>query len=204
MKPDAPPTDAGSLMTRLDSYIDRVDLDALFGRKAPLEVEVGTGDGGFLLTRAGQHPERNFIGIERLLGRMRKLDRKGRRAGFTHLRLLRLEAGYVLKYLLPAASVVVLHIYFPDPWPKKRQRKNRLIQVPFGSVVADVLEPGGCVFVRTDDLDYFEQMCEVFDGLATLRRVETPLELAELKTEFERDFERRGIQGLKAGWRKDP
>ena len=191
-----------SLIVHLDSYVERIDLGALFGRVAPLEVEVGTGDGGFLLARATLHPGRNFLGIERLLGRMRKLDRKGRRAGLANLRLLRLEAGYVLQYLLPPASVSVLHLYFPDPWPKKRQRKNRLIQLPFGPVVANVLAPGGCVYVRTDDADYFAQMCEVFDSLEGVKRVETPEEILGTKTEFERDFEARGIRGLKGGWQR--
>ena len=79
----------------------------------------------------GGIPDRNFIGVERLLGRIRKLDRKGRRAGLTNLRGVQIESSYFLQYLLPPRSASVLHIYFPDPWPKKKHRKYRLINESF-------------------------------------------------------------------------
>ena len=88
----------------LPSIVERVELVRLFPTLQPLEVELGSGDGSFLVEYARLHPERNFIGVERLLGRMRKLDRKGRRAGLGNLRGVRIESSYFIEYLLPANS----------------------------------------------------------------------------------------------------
>ena len=118
---------APSLIYALPSILERLDLAQLFSRDQPLEVELGSGDGSFPAEYARRHPERNFIGVERLLGRIRKMDRKGRRAGLTNLRAVRIEASYFLEYLLPRQAAVALHVYFPDPWPKHKHRRHRLI-----------------------------------------------------------------------------
>lgn len=136
----------------------------MFAVPRPLEVELGSGDGSFLLAWAAAHPGRNFIGIERLLGRIRKLDRRGRREGLENLRGLRIEAAYALEYLLPPESVEALHVYFPDPWPKRRHHKNRLINEAFPGLAYRVLRAGGVVHLRTDDAAYFERMRVVFEG----------------------------------------
>ena len=88
----------------LTSILDRIELARLFSKPQPLEVELGSGDGSFLAEYAARHPERNFIGVERLLGRLRKLDRKGRRAGLANLRGVRIESAYFLEYT-PAAAL---------------------------------------------------------------------------------------------------
>src|SRR5882762_11394232 len=90
-----------SLIIRPESYVERLASAALFQTVQPLEIELGSGDGSFLLEWARRHPERNFIGVERLLGRLRKLDRKARRAGLDNLRGVRIESSYFLEYLLP-------------------------------------------------------------------------------------------------------
>ena len=140
----------------------------IFFPSQPLEVELGSGDGSFLVEYARRHPGHNFIGVERLLGRIRKLDRKGRRAGFTNLRGVRLECSYFLEYLLPPGSVVALHVYFPDPWPKRRHWVRRLINGRFPILARQALAPGGTVYLRTDDGDYFRQMVTVFDAMPRL------------------------------------
>jgi len=117
-----------SLIYTLPSIIERIDLAMLFPRQQPLEVELGSGDSSFLVEYAQQNAGRNFLGVERLLGRIRKLDRKGRRAELANLRGVRIESAYFLEYLLPPHSAVALHIYFPDPWPKRKHRRNRLIR----------------------------------------------------------------------------
>ncbi len=142
---------------------------ALFPKPQPLEVELGCGDASFLVEYARRHPERNFIGVERLLGRIRKLDRKGRRAGLANLRGVRIESSYFLQYLLPPRSASALHIYFPDPWPKKKHRKHRLINERFPALARAALAPGGAVYLRTDDADYFQQMTEVFGASRDFR-----------------------------------
>jgi tRNA (guanine-N7-)-methyltransferase len=182
-----------SLFYEPASYVDRLDPGNMFGTGQPLEVEIGCGDGGFLARYAALHPERNFIGIERLKGRLGKLDRRGRREGLGNVRLMRIEAGYFVEYLLPPVSVEAVHIYFPDPWPKKRHHKNRLIQPPFVKSLGRALRPGGCVFLRTDDAEYFAQMREVFGGDPGFRPVETPADLKAVITDFEGEFNRQGI-----------
>ena len=115
-----------SLLHEFKSVTEPLRLEKLFpaSKEAqPAELEIGCGDGGFLLEWATRHPKKKFLGIERLLGRIRKLDKKGRRANLTNLRLLRIEARYVLQHLLPAAAFEAVHIYFPDPWPKDKHRR---------------------------------------------------------------------------------
>ena len=189
-----------SLIYDLPSIVERVDLTKLFSKLRPLEVELGCGDASFLVELARRHPESNFIGVERLLGRLRKLDRKGGRAGLTNLRGVRIESAYFLEYLLPPHSVLALHIYFPDPWPKKKHRKHRLINERFPELVRAALVPGGVVYLRTDDEDYFEQMTGVFGANGEFEPKETPAELAELLTDFEKGFRERGIQTLRTAY----
>ena len=192
--------DACNLIFTLRSIVEPLDLAELFPKKQPLEVELGCGDASFLIEYARRHPERNFIGVERLLGRMRKLDRKGRRASLVNLRGVRIESSYFLQYLLPAHTAPALHVYFPDPWPKKKQQKIRLVNGSFPALARRALTPGGVVYLRTDDADYFQRMTEVFGADRNFQQIETPAELVELPTDFERDFNSRGIQTLRAAY----
>ena len=137
-----------------------------------------------------------------MLGRIRKLDRKGRRLGLTNLSGIRIESAYLLEYLLPKNCAVALHIYFPDPWPKRKHRRNRLINERFTQLAHQVLVPGGIVYLRTDDQDYFEQMQSVFGGSPLFRPVETPEELSAVVTDFEKNFNARGIGTLRAAYRR--
>src|SRR5687767_206155 len=86
------------------SYVERLPVHTLFSSAQELEIELGSGDGSFLAAWAALNPQRNFLGVERLLGRLRKTERKARRAGLWHLRLLRIEAGYFLEYMVPPQS----------------------------------------------------------------------------------------------------
>ena len=190
-----------SLLYTLPSIVERIDLAKLFPRAQPLEVELGSGDGSFLAEYARLHPEHNFIGVERLLGRLRKLDRKGRRAGLTNLRGVRLECSYFLEYLLPPGAAAALHIYFPDPWPKRKHRRHRLINERFPALAGQALAPAGTVYLRTDDEDYFQQMIAVFAADPAFGLTETPGDLTALLTDFEKDFHARGVRTLRAAYR---
>lgn len=192
---------APTLLHQLTSIVERLDVAALFPRAQSLEVELGSGDGSFLVNYAKLHPERNFLGVERLLGRLRKLDRKGRRAGLSNLRGLRIESSYFLEYLMPRQSITALHVYFPDPWPKRKHRKNRLINTRFTEIASQALVPGGIVYLRTDDADYFSQMTSVFDANPAFQPAETPSELSAVVTDFERNFHARGVATLRAAYR---
>jgi tRNA (guanine-N7-)-methyltransferase len=191
-----------NLVVELRSIVRPLDLAELFPTPQRLEVELGCGDASFLADYAQRHPDRNFIGIERLLGRIRKLDRKGRRSGLTNLRGVQIESSYFLQYLLPRHSASVLHVYFPDPWPKKKHHKHRLINESFPRLAGESLAPGGVVYLRTDDQDYFAQMTAVFGASAEYQPVETPAELAGVVTDFEREFHARGVGTLRAAYQK--
>ena len=103
---------------------------------------------------------------------------------------------------MPADSVSALHVYFPDPWPKRKHRRHRLINERFPQLVQRVLEPGGMVYLRTDDADYFSQMLGVFDGSKHFVSTQTPEVLSSLSTDFERDFVARGISTLRAAYQR--
>jgi len=181
------------LIYELPSILERIDLTKLFRVPQPLVVELGCGDASFLLDYAKANPQWNFIGVERLLGRVKKIDRKGRRLGLTNLRGIRIESGYFLEYLLPRHSAEALHIYFPDPWPKMKHRRHRFINERFPTLAKQALKPHGMVHLRTDDNDYFEQMLRVFAEDRRFQKVTTPVDLLGLKTDFEADFNARGI-----------
>jgi tRNA (guanine-N7-)-methyltransferase len=201
MQAAAAPT-ALTLVYKLTSIVERLDLARLFPVAQPLEIELGSGDGSFLVNYAKLHTEQNFLGVERLLGRLRKVDRKALRAGLVNLRGLRIESAYFLEYLLPPQSASALHIYFPDPWPKRKHRPNRLINARFTALARQALTPGGVVYLRTDDADYFAQMAAVFAANAAFGPAETPAGLSAVVTDFERNFNARGVATLRAAYRK--
>lgn len=181
--------------------VRRIDLSSAFGNPRPVELELGCGDGSFLLQWAARNPDRNFLGVERLKGRVTKIDRKGRRAGLANLRGLRLEATYVLEWMIPAGSLAAIHVYFPDPWPKTRHHKRRLIQAPFTELAARALAPGGVLYLRTDHVEYFAQMEEVMQAAAKFERVAESPALLAVKTDFEVDFNAEGKPTNHSAWR---
>ena len=190
-----------ALLHDFQSITEPLRLEGLFPAAQPAELEIGCGDGGFLLQMAQQHPDRNFLGVERLLGRIRKLSKKGQNASLTNLRLLRLEGRYVMKYLLPEKAFEAIHVYFPDPWPKDRHARHRLIDGEFPQTAARLLKKVGVVHLRTDDVTYFKQMKTVFCAHGGFNEKETPDELAARVTEFEVEFNSQGKPTNRASWR---
>jgi tRNA (guanine-N7-)-methyltransferase len=192
-----------SVIYRPRCWVERLPLSVMFAQAQPLEVELGSGDGSFLAQWAVACPGRNFLGVERLLGRLRKLDRKAQRAGLANLRVMRIEAAYFLEFLLPPHSVSALHVYFPDPWPKRKHRRHRLINDRFPELASRVLVRQGVVYLRTDDADYFVQMRGVFSADQRFRLMETPGALASIITDFEREFQARGVATLRSAFQLD-
>lgn len=137
----------------------------------PLEVDLGCGDGTFLLEMARHHPERDFLGVERLLGRARKVCRKITRQHLENARVLRLESRYVIEWLLPEAAVSRVHLLFPDPWPKVRHHRRRLVQPDFLAAVSRVLVPGGELLFMTDHEEYFQWAEGKVDEVSCIERV---------------------------------
>ena len=200
--PPAPAPDPETRLFRPD-ILKRLDYRSVFGNGHPVELELGAGDGSFLVRYAAEVPERNFLGIERLLGRLRKIDRKARTAGIYNLRGIRIEAGYLLEWMIPPDSLAAIHVYFPDPWPKRRHWRHRLVNEAFTRLARKALIPGGSVFLRTDHAGYFEQMRRVFDAAAGFESCPTPDGLLAVKTDFERDFIAQGIPTQAVAYRKD-
>lgn len=149
---------AEDLQLQLDDHFREVGkAEICVDVEWPLEVDLGSGDGGFLRAMAEHFSERNFLGVERLLGRVRKTCRKAEKMGLANLRMLRLESTYTLGYLLPSGGVSRVHLLFPDPWPKKRHHKRRLVTREFCEGLKRVLESGGEFLFKTDHAEYFEE-----------------------------------------------
>lgn len=197
-----PLPDEHTCMFRPESIVKPINLHSLFPEKRPIELELGSGDGSFLVEYAQKRKERNFLGVERLLGRIRKIDRKAYRLHIKNIRLLRLEAAYTMEYLIPAEGIESIHIYFPDPWPKRRHHERRLINETFVKSCWRALTMGGVVFLRTDDISYFTQMTTVFGTFTGFEVVETPDDLSQVMTDFERDFNKKGIPTLRTAYQK--
>lgn len=148
----------GHLRVIPEDWLYPLQLDCYFKQNLPLELDVGCGKGRFLLARAASHPNTNFLGIDRKLRRIRKIDRKGQRKGLNNLRLLRLDACYAVAHLIPADSVSAMYVFFPDPWPKGRHQRNRLFGPEFLNAASRVLKTDGVLHFATDHLPYFEQV----------------------------------------------
>ena len=143
-------------------YFRRHRPEAIFGSSAPFEVDLGCGDGGFLLQMAKHYPDRHFLGIERLLGRVRSVCSKANAERLENVRVLRLESSYFLDCFLEPGSISRLHYLCPDPWPKVRHHKNRLIQDDLMPVLHRSLAEGGEMLFKTDHEEYYEWVLDHF------------------------------------------
>lgn len=170
----------------------------------PLEVDLGCGDGTFIAGMAAQFPERDFLGVERMLGRVEKTMRKIERGQLCNARIMRLETAYTVAWLLPRASVTRLHLLCPDPWPKKKHAARRMVnQDEFLEGLTRILIPGGEFLLKTDDAPYFGDALASF---ATREHQFTRLEWAEdeffyPKTDFEKGWLNIGRSINRARWR---
>ncbi len=137
------------------------DLPALFGRLAPTILEIGCGMGETTATIAAAMPQNNYLGIEVHTPGVGSLLKQIANRELKNLRLIQHDAVDVVRHMLAPESLAGIHIFFPDPWPKKRQQKRRLIQAPFVALLASRLVPGGYLHCATDWQDYAEQMLSV-------------------------------------------
>jgi len=170
------------------SWTQILPLDDIFdsgGQDRPLDVDAGCGKGRFLLARAKASPGRNFLGIERLLRRVRRVDREIVRHDISNVRLLHIEASYAIEHLLPALSVTNFYILFPAPWPKKKHHKRRLITTSFVSSLHRTLQAGGQAHLATDHLNYFEEIYNLFREDPRFREIPALQLSEEERTNFE-------------------
>jgi len=175
-----------------------IDLQTWFEQPLPMELEIGSGKGTFLIQHAPLHPQINFLGLEYARAFWRHAADRIRRHNLPNVRLLHAEAGMFLRNYVADAMFQQIHIYFPDPWPKKRHHKRRLIQEPALRDLHRTLAADGCVRIATDHEDYFQWMLEhaakvtdIFDRESF--RSPSSAEDGELVgTNFERKYRREG------------
>ncbi len=148
-----------------------LDLPAIFGNRRPVELEIGSGKGTFLLARAAARPELNILGVELARAYCAYAADRVRRAGLANVRMLCADAGALVARRLAERSLWRMHIYFPDPWPKRRHHRRRLIQPPFLADARRCLAIGGQLVIVTDHLDYYRHIRAVLaaaEGLAVV------------------------------------
>jgi tRNA (guanine-N7-)-methyltransferase len=168
-----------------------LDLVQLFGRSAPLHVDLGCGDGSFLCAMAQQFPKTNFLGIERLTKRVEKVRRKAEK--IENVRVLRADTLFAVRYLLPKNSVETFYLLFPDPWPKRRHQLRRIFTRDFLEAIAAALEENGILRVATDQLDYFHQIERLSRAHLQFQVAQRSPDDAVLpETKFERKFREQG------------
>ncbi len=160
-----PVTFAGSATTIDPSHV--IDLPTLFGRKAPLVVEVGSGNGEQLVAHAQAHPENDYLAFEVWRPGVAKAISRAVAAGVENLRIVEADAAQALPILLRAGSAREVWTFFPDPWRKKRHHKRRLVDTEFARAVADSLEEDGCWRLATDWDDYAWQMRDAVESVPT-------------------------------------
>ncbi|MFQ5995315.1 MAG: tRNA (guanosine(46)-N7)-methyltransferase TrmB [Acidiferrobacterales bacterium] len=165
----------------------------LFGRKAPVFVEIGFGDGNGLCALARTHPQNNYLGIEVYRPGVGSLLLKLEAAAINNVRVIREDAAHVFAARIPDASLQAIYLFFPDPWPKKRHHKRRLVQTHFVELVATKLKPGGCFHVATDWQDYADHIMAVAAQVPALEKASGAADFAQ-RPEFHQltRFERRG------------
>jgi len=178
-------------------------VNVLFGT-VPLEIEIGCGKGRFLAARAAKNPGTQYLGIERMLSRVRKLDKKAARLGLQNLRILRLEAFYTFYYLLPPHRVRTVYVFFPDPWPKRRHHSRRLFSPLFLNALWARLEIGGEIQVATDHAEYFEEIRKRLEADARFEPALPTERGADEQTEFEQLFRSQGLPIWSCAFRTKP
>lgn len=186
-----------------------LDLDEVFGRRAPRMIEIGFGAGEALLAFAQSHPQFDCLGVEVHAPGVGRLLLGAHAAGLTNLRIIRHDAVEVLEKQTPPASIALAHIFFPDPWPKKRHHKRRLIQPAFVELLARALADDAVLRLATDWEPYARHMRATLDGCASFentagaqgfvaRTSERPL------TRFERRGQRLGHEVWDLCYRRKP
>jgi tRNA (guanine-N7-)-methyltransferase len=177
------------------NYFVPLDLAVIYGRSAPLEVDLGCGDGSFLVKMAEANPARDFLGIERLLGRVGRARREIMERELRNARVLWVETSYAVRKMLPPNSVALFHLMFPDPWPKRRHWRRRIVTKDFFASIHRALAPHGLLRVVTDQTDYFREI-ERLAGQAPEFVISSDPEPPRAPSTFEKRFSESEIYRL--------
>ncbi len=187
-----------------DTPSDLTGPDSLFGREAPLVLEVGFGDGQFLSHLGRMHPEWNLLGAEISLGSVWRTYRRMKRDGIEHVRLYKGNAGFIVRDVVAKGALSRVYVNFPDPWPRKKQWKNRLLQPDFFRTLQSRLAAGGRLELTTDHPGYFEYALEAAARSTCFTTEQgTPPEAA-LQTKYARKWLDQGKPIFHARFHPDP
>ena len=178
----------------VDAQQGPLDLPAMFGREAPRVLDIGFGDGEALVTTAVNYPAIDYLGVEVHEPGIGHLLLLLERSGATNVRVIQRDAAEVLPLLLASASFAAVNLFFPDPWPKKRHHKRRLVQPPFVGEVARVLAADGLLHISTDWADYVRHTLEVLAASPEFAPVDAGTDPLAFRppTKFERRGRRLG------------
>lgn len=183
---------AFSAMVVPPSWTQPLPVRELFDQPRPLVLDVGCGKGRFLAMRASRDPERNYLGIERQLVRVRKVAKKIQRMELLNARVIRVEASYAVEYMLPEHSVAEMFVFFPDPWPKARHHKRRMFRPDFLDTLDRIFVPGGAVHVATDHSEYYHVIRDLLTADPRFEPCDIVEPADDERTEFELLFTGKG------------
>lgn len=164
------PESPGSPLLDLTDLSCPFRWDEIFPDTGPVELEIGSGKGRFLIEAAGRWPENNFLGVENAGRYLRRSVERVRKRNFRNVRLVRADGRDILTRWIPPQSLARIHIYFPDPWPKKRHHKRRIICPDFPGWAARCLAQGGEILIGTDHAGYVESIEEILGAAASFGR----------------------------------
>lgn len=179
-------------------------IHALKLHGAPLEVDLGCGRGRFLLARAQRCPSHAFLGIERVLLRLRKVDTRACQSGISNIRLLRSEILLALRELIPRQTVDVYYLYFPDPWPKRRHHVRRVVSPDFIHAIHETMAPHGVIHLCTDHADYFRAMERAWSGDPRFVQTSPYIPEENEETDFGMLFRQKGLPIHRCSFQKIP
>jgi tRNA (guanine-N7-)-methyltransferase len=205
-----PPEGSGVDPLRLEILPGAIEgplrFEAIFGRFAPVEMEIGVGKGRFLIDAAERDPATDFLGLEWSVKHMRIARDRAAKRGLVNVRLHRGDARHVLASLLEDRALARVHVYCPDPWPKKRHHKRRLFIPETTRHLERVLAPGGTLSVSTDYAEYFEAIVAVVTEVTRLERAVDPRLAGDApesgRTNYEVKYLAAGRAIHRATWRR--
>jgi len=168
-------TESDLVLNPRESGFQRLDLAQFFGNSNRVILEIGSGKGRFLISTASEHPDWNILGIEKSLHYHRLIRDRVLKRGLTNIRLINHDAFLVLRDMIPDASLHEVHIYFPDPWPRKKEQKRRIIRPEVLKEIRRVLVDGGSAVYVTDHKDYYEVAAPLIEAeFRAQRRIPGP------------------------------
>lgn len=186
---------------------DWLDWSKLFGNTNPVELDVGCGRGMFLFNASTTQPERNFLGVELDFKEGRRGARRLFKRQQPNARVIGGDANYLLDHLIRSSSLAAVHVYFPDPWWKRKHRRRRLFTDLFADRIARVLQPGGLLHMWTDVADYFEIVEALLNHHSLFSQLPAPEERPaannlDYQTSFERTRRQSGLPIHRGRWQR--